>query len=144
MQDSPQTSRGVFQAPYLAQAATYKPGDSWLYLRLGEEQLHSVTDDSRLHGSYGVTHSFSVELTNQQSTPALVFVVLRASAGEVKGQFFIDDEYVVTPLISGGDEQLLKEIPLKPGETKLLKIKALPLNGGYYPASIIIRQTRHP
>jgi len=56
-----------------------------------------------------------------------VFVVLRASAGEVKGQFFIDDQYVATPLIAGGNEQLLTEIPLKPGETTLLKIKGMPL-----------------
>jgi hypothetical protein len=51
---------------------------------------------------------------------------------------------VATPLIAGGEEQLLKEIPLKPGQTKLLKIRALPLNGGFYPASIILRETRYP
>ena len=138
------TSRGTFPAPYFNVSEHYAIGDDWLYLRLGKESLNSTVDDQRLDGSYGVTYSFSVELRNGTDVPALIFVVLRASAGEVKGQFFIDGEYITTPLISGGDEQLLKEIPLAPGKTKLLTIKALPLNGGFYPASIIIRESRLP
>ena len=124
--------------------ASYQSGDPWLYLRLGESDPPSLTDDTVLNGCYGMTHSFHVELHNPNSYPALVFAVLRASAGEVKGQFFIDDEYVATPLVASGEEQLLKEIPLKPGETRLLKIKAPPLNGGFYPASIILRESRYP
>jgi len=144
MHDTPRASRSVYPAPYHVVTKTFTAGDPWLYLRLGEDDPASITDDSVLDGCYGMTHSFHVELRNPRDYPALVFVVLRASAGEVKGQFFIDDEYVVTPLVASGEEQLLKEIPLKPGETKLLKIKALPLNGGFYPASIILRQSRHP
>lgn len=139
-------SRGVYPAPYVTQTADYTTGDDWLYLRLGQDSPGSLVDGdgSRFDGSYGVTYSFNVQLTNDTDQPALLFVVLRASAGEVKGQFFIDDEYVATPLISGGEEQLLKEIPLKPGQTKLLKIKAMPLNGGFYPASIVVRESRYP
>ena len=142
--DTGGTSRGVFPAPYMNFTATFVRGDPWLYLQLGKQAQASLVDGSVLDGSYGMTHSFSVELNNPGATPALVFVVLRASGGEVKGQFFIDDEYLVTPLLAGGEEQLLKEIPLAPGQTKLLKIKALPLNGGFYPASIILRETRRP
>ncbi len=137
-------SRGVFPAPYVTVAQDFNTGDDWLYLRLGQDSPGSLVDSSRFDGSYGVTYSFNVQLRNTHDTPSLVFVLLRASAGEVKGQFFIDDEYVATPLVAGGEEQLLKEIPLKPGQTKLLKIKALPLNGGFYPASIVIRESRYP
>jgi hypothetical protein len=137
-------SQSVFPAPYVSISEKYDAGDDWLYLRLGKESPDSLVDGSRFDGSYGVTYSFDVQLRNPKADPALIFVVLRASAGEVKGQFFIDDEYVATPLIAGGEEQLLKEIPLKPGQTKLLKIRALPLNGGFYPASIILRETRYP
>lgn len=137
-------SRGVFPAPYLTVAEEFQTGDDWLYLRLGAESPDSLVDGSRFDGSYGVTYSFNIQLRNTKAEPGLVFVLLRASAGEVKGQFFIDDEYVVTPLVAGGEEQLLKEIPLKPGQTKLLKIKALPLNGGFYPASIVLRESRYP
>ncbi|MBN2082917.1 hypothetical protein JW859_12030 [bacterium] len=144
MHNTPLASHSVYPAPYHVVTSTFTAGDPWLYLRLGEDDPQSITDDSILDGCYGMTHSFHVELRNPRDYPALVFVVLRASAGEVKGQFFIDDEYVVTPLVASGEEQLLKEIPLKPGETKLLKIKALPLNGGFYPASIILRQSRQP
>ena len=144
LQDGNGSSDGIFPAPYITQTASYQSGDPWLYLRLGEQD--PVSDDGQriLNGCYGMTHSYSVELHNGRNWPALVFVVLRASAGEVKGQFFIDDEYVATPLVASGDEQLLKEIPLRPGETKLLKIRAIPLNGGFYPASIILRETRYP
>ena len=143
-QDSADASQGVFPAPYINVTESYETGDDWLYLRLGQDSQDSMVDKSSLDGSYGVTYSFSVEIHNAKSEPALVFAVLRASAGEVKGQFFIDDEYIATPLVASGDEVLLKEIPLRPGQTKLLKIKALPLNGGFYPASTILRETRMP
>lgn len=142
--DTEQASHSVYPAPYQITTASYEAGDPWMYLRLGEADPLSMTDHRILQGCYGMTHSFHVELHNPHHYPALVFAVLRASAGEVKGQFFIDDEYVVTPLVAGGEEQLLKEIPLKPGETRLLKIKAIPLNGGFYPASIILRESRYP
>jgi len=142
--DSGQACRSVYPAPYQVVTASYEAGDPWMYLRLGESNPVSLTDGRVLQGCYGITHSYHVELHNPHSYPALVFAVMRVSAGEVKGQFFIDDEYLVTPLVVGGEEQLLKEIPLKPGETRLLKIKAIPLNGGFYPASIILRESRYP
>jgi hypothetical protein len=144
MPDTPGASCGVFPAPYQLFNAVYQTGGDWLYLRLGKESPASLVDDSHHNGCYGVTYSFDIELRNDKPQPALVFVVLRASGGEVKGQFFIDDQYMATPLIAGGEEQLLKEIPLKPNETKLLKIRGIPLNGGFYPASIILRESRYP
>lgn len=134
----------VFGEPFISADMQYSTGDNWLYLRLGNQLPQSSTDSTVLQGCYGMTHSFNVELRNTNNYPALVFVVLRASAGEVKGQFFLDDEFMGTALVSSGEEQLLKDIPLRPGETKLLKIRAIPLNGGFYPASIIIREQRYP
>ena len=144
IKDRDGASGTVYGPPYFAISEIYTCGDPWKYLRLGQENPVSLTGGPALDGCYGMTHSFSVELRNERDRPALVFVVLRASAGEVKGQFYIDDEYVGTPLVKGGEERLLKEIPLKPGETKLLKINAIPLNGGFYPASIILRESRYP
>ncbi|MCB1186053.1 hypothetical protein KDL29_02705 [bacterium] len=134
----------VFGEPFVNADINYSTGDNWLYMRLGSQLPASLSDSSVLQGCYGMTHSYNVELKNLHNYPALVFVVLRASAGEVKGQFFIDDEYVGTSLVASGEEQLLKDIPLRPGETKLLRIRAIPLNGGFYPASIIIREQRYP
>jgi hypothetical protein len=142
--DAEGASCGVYPEPYDTQRASYTIGSDWLYLRLGENAPESLTDGSVFYGCYGMTHSYDVELKNPGSSPALVFVLLRGSAGEVKGQFYIDNEYIFTPLISGGSEQLLKEIPLKPGQTRLLRIKGIALNGGFYPASIIVRETRMP
>ena len=142
--DTTGSSSSVYPAPYEMITASYEAGDPWLYLRLGEADAKSLNDATVLDGCYGMTHTYNIELYNPKEWPALVFVVLRASAGEVKGQFFIDDEYVATPLVVSGEEQLLKEVPVKPGETKLLRIKAIPLNGGFYPASIILRESRYP
>jgi hypothetical protein len=138
------TSHSLFGSPYFTEDERFTAGDQWLYLRLGAGRPESTTDDSVLHGCYGMTHSFNIELKNPGDFPALVFIVLRASAGEVKGQFYINDEYVATPLVAGGEELLLREVPLPPGSTRLLKIRALALNGGFYPASIILRETRYP
>jgi hypothetical protein len=134
----------VFDQPYLAEAERYTAGDPWLYLRLGEARPASATDESVLHGCYGMTHSYEVTLSNPGSAPTVVYVVLRASAGEVKGQFYINGEYVSTPLVAGGEEQVMKEIGLAPGESRMLRIKAIALNGGFYPASVILRETRNP
>jgi hypothetical protein len=141
---SAKTTHSVFDTPYFSQDATYTAGDPWLYLRLGEARPASATDQKVLHGCYGMTHSFNVALSNPTASPALVYVLLRASAGEVKGQFFIDGEYITTPLVGPGDEALLKEIPLPPGAHRLLKVKGIALNGGFYPASVILRETRNP
>ena len=134
----------VYGEPFISSDMKFRTGDNWMYLRLGSQLPQSSTDSSVLQGCYGITHSYNVELHNSYDYPALVFVVLRASAGEVKGQFFLDDEFMGTALVASGEEQLLKDIPLRPGETKLLRIRALPLNGGFYPASIIIREQRYP
>jgi hypothetical protein len=138
------TTRCVFDAPYFSEDDIYSVGDPWLYLRLGEGRPESSTDDTILHGCYGMTHTYNVELRNPTGNPALIFVLLRGSAGEVKGQFYINDQYISTPLVAGGDEHLLQEIPLPPGKTKLLKVKAIALNGGFYPASVVVRETRYP
>jgi hypothetical protein len=138
----------VFDSPYLAEQHRYNAVGSsaspWLYLRLGAGWPQSSADDSVLHGCYGMSHSFDVELNNSGRLPALVFVVLRASSGEVKGQFYLNGEYVVTPLVAAGDEFLVREIPLPPGSSQRLSIRAMALNGGFYPASIILRETRLP
>jgi hypothetical protein len=137
-------SGGVYPQPYITTQHEYtaNSGAPWLYLRLGEEAPDSHTDDSVHYGCYGVTHTYEVTLTNAKQTPALVFIVLRGSGGEVKGQFYIDDEYVATPLVRGGEEQMLKEVPLPPGATKKVRVKAMALNGSFYPASIILREER--
>lgn len=141
---SSSTSHCVFDSPYFTQEAAYSAGDPWLYLRLGSGRPESSTDDTVLHGCYGMTHNYNVELRNPGTAPALLFVVLRASAGEVKGQFYLNDEYVYTPLVASGEELLLREIPLPPGASQQLRLKAIALNGGFYPASVIIRETRFP
>jgi hypothetical protein len=137
-----EASYSVNSSPYFIREFDYNAGDPWLYLQLGarDDSANGVS----LRGMYGYTHDFSVTLNNPNRHPELVFVVFRASAGEVKGQFYINGEYVTTPLIAGGEEQLLLEIPLAPGQQRELRVQAMPLNGGFYPASIILRRTRLP
>jgi hypothetical protein len=145
--DATGASCGVYPEPYDTVKASYTvggPDTEWLVLRLGDDAPKSLTDGTLFHGCYGMTHSYEVELRNPGSSPALAFLLLRGSAGEVKGQFYIDNEYVATSLISGGEEQLLREIPLKPGQTRLLRVKAIALNGGFYPASLVVREKRLP
>ncbi|MDQ3023136.1 MAG: hypothetical protein M3R04_01930 [bacterium] len=142
--NSNEASCGVYPQPYITTTHNYNAnaGAPWLYLRLGEDEPASGTDDTVHYGCYGVTHTYEVTVKNTKQSPALVFVVLRGSAGEVKGQFLINDEYVSTALVRGGEEEMLREIPLPPGATKKLRIKAIALNGSFYPASIILREER--
>ncbi|MCC7478289.1 hypothetical protein IT575_07490 [bacterium] len=134
----------VYPEPYYSESREWSTGDDWLYLRLGQNAPQDLAGRTILHGMYGMTHSYTVDVTNTRSTPATVYVVLRGSAGEVKGQFFINDKYVVSQLVKGGDEQLMDQVTLQPGASKRLKIVGIPLNGGFYPASIIIRDTKMP
>jgi hypothetical protein len=138
---------GVYPLPYMDTSHEFEANRGradWLILRLGEEAPGSHTDDSVHYGCYGVTHTYTVQIRNTKDQPALVYVVLRGSAGEVKGQFYIDDQYIATALVPGGEEQLLTQIPVKPLATRTVKIKAIALNGGFYPASIIFRETPEP
>jgi hypothetical protein len=139
-----EASFGVYPEPYILTQHEYRANGNapWLYLRLGEETRPSETDDTTHNGCYGVTHTYDVTITNTKQSPALVFIVLRGSAGEVKGQFFIDEQYISTPLVKGGEEFELQEVPLPPGATKKVRIKAIALNGSFYPASIILREER--
>jgi hypothetical protein len=92
-----------------------------------------------------MTHDFEVELVNPvDSGTSTVYVVMRGSAGEVKGQAVIDGRYRTTPLASSGGEELLDTLTIPPGTSRLLRISAIALNGGFYPASIILRETRDP
>jgi hypothetical protein len=144
MNDSPRASFEYYGEPYTIESASYSIGDPWLYLRIGENSLPALNGDGLLHGNYGMTYSYSVEVSNATRNPGLVFILLRGSGGEVKGQFFINGAYTTTPLVRGGDEHLLAEVPIKPGETKLVTIKGMALNGCFYPASVIFRETRLP
>jgi hypothetical protein len=134
----------VYPEPFHNTTRDYVTGDDWLYLRLGAEYPASLDGSQVFYGMYGVTHSFTVNLVNDDGGPRDVYVILRGSAGEVKGQFFIDDQYISTLLVKGGDEQPLKKITLGVGETRKLRITAMPLNGGFYPASIILRESLMP
>lgn len=136
----------VFGPPYLEATATHTVGGDWTYLRLGAESpLCQLGSGARLWGCYGMTHDFDVTLANPAGSGlSTVYVILRGSAGEVKGQAIIDGRYCTTRLAPSGGEELLDTLTLQPGETRRLQISAIALNGGFYPASIILRETRDP
>jgi len=147
--DTSGASTAVYPEPYVTQSAAHEVGGDWTYLRLGHSSPDCVAGSGPpLYGSYGMTYSFNVEIHNPAPRDgghsASVYVVLRGSAGEVKGQVYINDEYIASPLVAGGSEQILKVLNLAPGESRQLKIRAIALNGGFYPASIILRETRDP
>jgi hypothetical protein len=147
--DTAGASTAVYPEPYFTQSAAHEVGGDWTYLRLGHSAPDCIAGSGPpLYGSYGMTYSFNVEVSNPQARDtgrhANVYVVLRGSAGEVKGQVYINDEYIASPLVAGGAEQILKVLSLAPGESRHLKIRAIALNGGFYPASIILRETRDP
>jgi hypothetical protein len=136
----------VYGPPYLEESRTHTVGGDWTYLRVGAASpLCELGSGARLWGCYGMTHDFDVTLVNPAgSGKSTVYVLMRGSAGEVKGQAIIDGRYRTTPLVSSGGEELLDTLSIAPGETRRLRISAIALNGGFYPASIILRETRDP
>ncbi len=118
--------------------ASYAVGDAWLFLDIGRE---AVADGrgSRLQGNYGVWYHIMLQLHNPSEESAKVEIAVRAGGGVAWGSFSIDGDIVETPMLSAGQERLLRTMTLPPGASRTVGVRTMPEAASSYPVTLIVR-----
>jgi hypothetical protein len=135
----PPASPHVYPFPIKKIQARYAAGGNWTWVRIGKEPVRGANGTQRLEGNYGVLYRIAVELHNPSAEQKKVEVVFDAGAGPANGVFLVDEKYVdLTGAYSGAERQVV-QFDLAPNESRIVTIETMPLGGGFYPASLVIR-----
>lgn len=136
----PAFSPYVFSAPQLNLSETYSVGGKWAFVRIGHnEALRDGTGKFVLAGNYGADYEISLTLSNPTSTPRPVGIFFAPEAGLAAGVFRVDSDPIqeFDPVMLPTEPQLAR-VTLAPGETRKVRLQTIPLNGSFYPASIVV------
>jgi hypothetical protein len=134
------SAASVFRWPHIEQDAEYDIGGQWTYLRLGnKDQLKDATGTNGLDGNYGADYNFTLTVKNPGTLPRPVGLYFAPEAGTAAGCFRVDGGPIVEfDPTSPPEEPLIQRYNLGAGESKIVHIWTIPLNGSYYPASIVV------
>jgi len=136
----PAFSPYVFSAPQINLTETYSVGGKWAFVRIGhKEALRDGTGKFVLSGNYGADYEISLTLTNPTALPKPVGIFFAPEAGLAAGVFRIDDGPIqeFDPIMLPTEPQLAR-FTLAPGETRKVRLQTIPLNGSFYPATIVV------
>jgi len=129
----------IFPRPFREEAATYKVGGAFQFIRVGQKAIVRKTEGKPLDGNFGVIYQVLATATNPTNVAANVEVVFEASAGYSGALFVVDGVFRrVQPLQPKGEVQLAR-FRLEPNSTQQVSIMTIPLSGSSYPATIVIR-----
>ncbi|MBQ0105460.1 MAG: pilus assembly protein N-terminal domain-containing protein [Armatimonadetes bacterium] len=115
----------------------YSVGGPWVFIPIGKYHLENE-QGQKLYGNYGVTYNISVKLTNPTDKETKVRVYIDPTAGPMAAYLKINKEYVTIHHVKPPNEYNLAVYSLKPGETKDVNIKTIPVSGSNYPAKIVV------
>ena len=130
----------VFGPPLVALSGAYAVGGKWEHLPLGtDESLHNADHSQRLWGNYGVSYFVTLTLSNPTGAVRVVGVAFAPEAGPAAGVFQIHGAPVLQfdPL-SPPYEKELTRVRLAPGESRIVRLRTILLNGSAYPASLTV------
>ncbi len=135
---SPTTSE-IFVAPHLTPTGRYTVDGRWAFIPLGDKDaLHDHDGGSRLFGNYGADYDIGMTLVNPTAAPRTVGLFFAPGAGPAAAIFQVDNgpiqEY--DPLVPPDERQLAQET-LAAGETRVVHLRTILLNGSAYPAQIV-------
>jgi hypothetical protein len=129
----------VFGPPLIERDASFSVGGSWTYMRIGNnDSLKDTTGKLLLYGNYGVDYVINLKLSNPTTELKTVGLFFAPEAGSVAGVFRVDDGPIIEfdPTLPP-NEPIIGRIPLAAGETRTVRLRTMPLNGSFYPMSII-------
>ncbi len=130
----------VFGPPLVALSGAYAVGGKWEHLPLGtDESLHNADHSQRLWGNYGVSYYVTLALSNPTRASRIVGLYFAPEAGLAAGVFQIHGSPVLQfdPL-SPPYEKELTRVRLAPGESRVVRLRTILLNGSAYPASLTV------
>jgi hypothetical protein len=135
-------SKEIYPKPHIVRDASYAVGSKWLYIEMGRaDALSSIDNSSKLDGNYGVDYDVDIHLSNPSDGPKNVGIYFYPEAGPAAGVFQVDNGPIVEFDPTDTTEQpMIAKFPLAAGENRDVHVRTIPLNGGYYPAAVVIHQ----
>ncbi len=129
----------IYPNPYKEENGIYQVGGRHAFFRIGERPIQRADKLDKLSGNFGVTYTIKATVENPTSAPGDVEVVFEASAGYSGALFFVNGQYIKTPLLQPKGEAQIARFTLEPGGSRNLSIITVPLSGSSYPATLTIR-----
>lgn len=129
----------IYPNPYKEENGTYQVGGKYAFFRIGERPIARADKLDKLSGNFGVTYTIKALVENLTTLASDVEVVFEASAGYSGAVFYVNGNYIKTPLMQPKSEVQIARFTMEPGATKNLSIITVPLSGSSYPATLTIR-----
>lgn len=130
----------AFGSPRISVARRYSVGGPWAHVRIGDgDALNNSAGTRKLFGNYGVTYEVAFAVSNPMPDARQVALLFVPEAGLAAGVFQVDGGPILEydPL-APPEERELGRYSLAPGETRLIHVTTLSLNGSFYPASLVV------
>jgi hypothetical protein len=128
----------VYGSPVIRMSASYTVGGKWAFISIGRLRTGYGNRTDGFWDNYGADYHISIILKNPRSTCVPVGLYFAPEAGEAAGVFRVNggpvQEFDPTQPSS---EQPIAKFVLQPGETQAVLVHTVPLNGSYYPVSLI-------
>jgi hypothetical protein len=131
----------IYPNPFKEEEGTYQVGGKYAFFRIGEKAISRADKLDKLSGNFGVTYTIKAQIENPTPTATEVELVFEASAGYSGALFFVNGQFVKTPLLQPKTEAQIAKFTLEPGASRTLSIITVPLSGSSYPATLTIRPT---
>jgi len=132
-------SEHIYPRPFRTLEARYEVGQRYLFLRVGEVPIGNANASQDLQGNFGVAYTVRTLLVNPLAVNATVQIAFEASAGYSGALFVVNGEVRRAPLLMPKAEYVVKEVRLRPGESRTVSFMTIPLSGSSYPATVIVR-----
>jgi len=133
----------IYPNPYKVEEGVYQVGGKYAFFRIGEVPIARADKLDKLSGNFGVTYTINARMENPTAEASKVEVVFEASAGYSGAVFYVNGQYVKTPLLQPKTEAQIAQYTLEPGASRNLSIVTVPLSGSSYPATLTIRPVDH-
>lgn len=129
----------IYPNPYKEEAGIYQVGGRHTFFRIGERPIARADKLDKLSGNFGVTYTINAVVENPTAAASQVELVFEASAGYSGALFYVNGQFVRTPLLQPKTEAQIAKFTVEPGASKSLSIITVPLSGSSYPATLTIR-----
>jgi hypothetical protein len=129
----------IYPSPRKELQARYRVGERWTFIPVGKRPIAAQGAARALDGNYGVVYDIGLSLENPTNEERRVEIALSPDAGDARGVFWIEGQFVEAPALSPPGDAVLASFRLGPGESRQIPIRTLPVAGSAYPARIVVR-----
>ncbi|MBV9849308.1 MAG: hypothetical protein JO250_06440 [Armatimonadetes bacterium] len=131
----------IFPRPLITLSGKYVVDRRWAFVTLGDKDaLRDSSGKLKLFGNYGADYQVDLTLTNPTRDTRQVGVYFAPGAGPAAAVFQVDDGPIQEfDPFEPPNERELARVTLAPGETRVTRLRTIPLNGSAYPAQVVAR-----